>query len=348
MVSDETLELKTNPVVKEIWKLGKYIIGKFFENMSKNPKLPLELLLWTSSGDWKSIQEGDYANNFVKRSGVWNEELDDELRQLATEAEAFNTRNPETPQEMVEYIEEQFTDDSKSSAQIRRRCIKLGLLQKQTLQRSSAVVWTEHMTNSLTQIFREFFGKSDDIVGKIQDHDIDVSRNHIIKKLLDLGLILDRSEVAKSRKNRDTKRREEEGSGKPEQSVNRAFQYENIPIEDLENIFGRIRWNDHVESAIKWLREELEDEISDRQEAPESEWVERILVAQNENIAKYLDKTNFRAILRSAHFQYPNHEQVYWRVGKILTPFFRGPNFCTKFNPRNDFFKPRASYHVKA
>ena len=28
--------------------------------------------------------------------------------------------------------------------------------------------------------------------------------------------------------------------------------------------------------------------------------------------------------------------------------FSKGPNFCTKFDPLNDFFKRRASYHFKA
>ena len=27
--------------------------------------------------------------------------------------------------------------------------------------------------------------------------------------------------------------------------------------------------------------------------------------------------------------------------------FLTGPNFCTKFDPLNDFFKQRASYHFK-
>ena len=32
---------------------------------------------------------------------------------------------------------------------------------------------------------------------------------------------------------------------------------------------------------------------------------------------------------------------------KETTPFFRGQYFCTKFDPLNDFLKPRASYHFK-
>ena len=28
--------------------------------------------------------------------------------------------------------------------------------------------------------------------------------------------------------------------------------------------------------------------------------------------------------------------------------FYQGPNFCTKFDPLNDFFKRRTSYHFKA
>jgi len=35
-------------------------------------------------------------------------------------------------------------------------------------------------------------------------------------------------------------------------------------------------------------------------------------------------------------------------AGKVMTPFFGGSNFCTKFDALNDFFKPRPSNHFKA
>ena len=94
--------------------------------------------------------------SFFKKSAVWDEEKDDELRQLAEEGENFNNRNPETQQDIVEFIQEQFTDDTKTSAQIRRRCLKLGIIQKTNSYKSPAVVWTEEMVEKLKIVFTEF------------------------------------------------------------------------------------------------------------------------------------------------------------------------------------------------
>ena len=171
------------------------------------------------------------------------------------------------------------------------------------------------MTNSLSNIFKEF-GTESNIIEKIQDHGIEVSRRQIIKKLLELGLILDESEISNKRKSR----REtpvEEPENAPKKGLDRAFEYENIPIENIEDVLGRMKFNPNLEKTLKWLREEIEDEVNDRNEAPENEWVERVLITQDEIIQKHLNKTHFKSLLKSARFLYPNHEQLYWRIGTI-------------------------------
>ena len=74
--------VKSNPVIKELWTFGKYLLGQFFNMIAKNDKLPLETLFWTKLGDCESIQEGSYSNHSVKRSALWDEDNDDELRQV--------------------------------------------------------------------------------------------------------------------------------------------------------------------------------------------------------------------------------------------------------------------------
>ena len=58
-INQEKIELKTNPVYKEIWTLGKFILGKFFQCIQENDKLPVELLLWTTQRDWEPIMKGN-------------------------------------------------------------------------------------------------------------------------------------------------------------------------------------------------------------------------------------------------------------------------------------------------
>lgn len=61
------------------------------------------------------------------------------------------------------------------------------------------------MTNSLSNIVKEF-GPD---INKIQDHGIEVPRRQIIKKMLELGLILDESEILTKRATRKERPLEE-------------------------------------------------------------------------------------------------------------------------------------------
>ena len=144
--------VRSNPVIRELWQVGKFILGKFFETLKTNPKLPIEALFWTNLRDCESIQNGSYADRSYNKSALWTEDLDDELRQLATEAETFQERNPEDF-DLVDYVAEQFTDDSKTTTQIKRRLIKLGLLQKSNAKKSHSVAF-DSLVGLVTLFFR--------------------------------------------------------------------------------------------------------------------------------------------------------------------------------------------------
>ena len=97
--------------------------------------------------------------------------MDEELRRLAEENRLINeTLAPDDQEDLMKFIEQSFSDSSKSSKQLRLRCVKLGLIQNANKSgpRSSAVVWTEDMAESLTILWREF-SEAQDPVSKIQD-----------------------------------------------------------------------------------------------------------------------------------------------------------------------------------
>ena len=257
---------------------------------------------------------GDFGDHYVKRSGMWSEEMDEELRKLAEENRLINeTLPPDEQEDLMKYIEQSFSDSSKTSKQLRLRCVKLGLIQSANKAgpRSSAVFWTEDMADSLTILWREF-AEAQDPVSKIQDK-LDLTRSEIINKLLGLELIKDKSEVARKKSSRKAKESSEGDLNRS--SNNRALLYENIPQEDTEVILRRCRWNDKLENALKWLRSELQDEINDRQESAHEDWVERSLVPQDPAVAEYLERSHMKSLLKSGFFLWPDHEHMYWRIG---------------------------------
>ena len=93
-------------------------------------------------------------------------------------------------------------------------------------------------------------------------------------------------------------------------------------------------------NSIKWLCDEIELEVKDRNEEPENEWEDRSLVSSALEISKSIEKHDFSILLKSAGFRYPDHEHVYWRIGKNLSvnelEFFR---YC---------HEDRSVYHLQA
>ena len=126
--------VRSDPVVREIWRFGKFLLNEFFRISTKNEKLPLELLFWTTPSQCERVQEGSYEKvKAAAKSAQWTDEQEDELRQLTAEALRDLERAENVPNVtdfMVDYVADQFTDDSKTTAQIRRRMMKMGLVQK--------------------------------------------------------------------------------------------------------------------------------------------------------------------------------------------------------------------------
>ena len=58
-----------------------------------------------------------------------------------------------------------------------------------------------------------------------------------------------------------------------------------------------------------------------------SKSLKRSLVSSALEISKSIEKHDFSILLKSAGFRYPDHEHVYWRIGKNLSinelEFFR-------------------------
>lgn len=276
--------VKSNPVIHELWRFGKYLLGEFFKLAAKNHKLPLEVLFWTKGREVDRIQDNHYEREKLPaKSSVWTDEAEDELRQLVSEAQRdldAMENGPDIPitDWIVNYVAEQFTsDDTKTTDQLRRRMMKMGLIQKiQKRPKSSATI--------------------------------------------------ERREP-----------REVHRSPKRVGSVD----YEALPIQDINTILERLVFTPTMESTLRWLQAEMTDEIKDRTEEKEDDWIDRALVTSELKVSAKLENYDFRVLLKSAGFQYPNHEHVYWRIPTTLSvnelEYFN--SMLNDYEPRDDQMK---------
>ena len=134
-----------------------------------------------------------------------------------------------------------------------------------------------------------------------------------------MGLV---QKANKTKRPRQTPREVVEEEQEPQQQHRKrssSVDYDSLPIEDINAILERMTFTPNVESTLKWLQTEMAEEIKDRTEEPEDDWIDRALVTSELKVSAKLEHTDFRIMLKSAGFQYPNHEHVYWRIPVTLS-----------------------------
>jgi len=163
-----------------------------------------------------------------------------------------------------------FTDDSKTTNQIKRRLIKLGLLQKSNLKgRTPEAIWSESAEEKLENIFKNYFKKVKNIVATIQDKGVEYSRRAIIDKLIKLGLIQSADDVRMTKKKDLVPMTETEMEPDGNRKTGRKnVDYANVPVEDVADILARIKSTPTVRTTLQWMLEEVQDELKDRQDSP--------------------------------------------------------------------------------
>ena len=69
--------VKSNPVIHELWRFGKYLLGEFFKLAQTNQKLPIEVLFWIKGREVDRIQNNHYEKvKLPAKSSVWTDDAE--------------------------------------------------------------------------------------------------------------------------------------------------------------------------------------------------------------------------------------------------------------------------------
>ncbi|XP_071489964.1 protein timeless homolog [Diadema antillarum] len=189
---------------KEMAKFGQYVVGRFFKALPSNPKLVVELLFWKDASDIYQIQEGYGAVQPSKKSKgkEWTEEEQAELAGLFEQYRDVDTRDD--GKDVVDLIMDHIIDDSKTRRQIVSQLVKQELIDSaKDLKKEHPKklrFWREEHELELRTLFEQH-KDADDILGAILEHMQEKrSRNKVMQKILELGLVQDRKELYKKRR----------------------------------------------------------------------------------------------------------------------------------------------------
>lgn len=350
------------PQFKELEKFAIFILRKFTEVAMKNPKVFIELLFWTNAKDAADIEYGYdlYTDNRDKPGkGVWTEEQEEELRRLYME----NQTNPASEQDVIDWMLENLIDQTRTRRGVIKKLKELGLIFRAPTKRSLKERTRE-------KVPKEFSEEEDQLLRDLWEQHKEVpdpmgviiprmprkrQKRSYVDRLLELGVIRDKSECRKKRQKKSNAKSVGEGdksnsnSSESESSEetdtdddtpshrqpvkNKQVKKKTQPqsnnktrakrVELTADAIGRLMVqaveNDLTE-ALKWLAESLEEVALDQEAEgfdPNSE--DTPLVPISQESIEAMDNDLFIKVLSGVGLNPPFDEQEkYWRIPSSL------------------------------
>lgn len=152
---------------------------------------------------------------FINRAKqkAWSEEQEDELRRLFME----NQESPQTDQDVIDWIVDNLVEKSRSRRGVIKKLKELGLIFKAPTKRSNAAAANKNLfiqeeDERLRELYDEHRLEADCLAEIMHVFNKKRSKKAVIKRMIQLGLIAEESEILPVRKRRDNKSRESEGN----------------------------------------------------------------------------------------------------------------------------------------
>ncbi|XP_050343206.1 protein timeless homolog [Nymphalis io] len=345
---------KRSPQLKEMEKFAIFILRKFTEIASKNGKVFIELLFWKNSKESVEIEHGYdlYRDQRDKPGrGLWTEEQEEELRSLYME----NMARPENDQDVIDWILDNLIDQTRTRRSVIKKLKDLGLIFKAPTKKSNrerqekvSKEFNEEEDNLLAELWKQYKDSPDPMGLIIARMPRKRSKRSFVDRLLELGLVQDKSQCRKRRqrnaksagddgdKSNESSSESEHSSSDGDDNVRPQTAAVNVkhkkPLKkraENKKKSARVELSaseiaklliEAVDSglteALKWLAENLEEVALDQEAEgfdPTSEGTP--LVPISSESVEAMDNPLFMKVLKSVGIAPPSDEQeTYWRI----------------------------------
>ncbi|EDW83278.2 uncharacterized protein Dwil_GK22409 [Drosophila willistoni] len=330
---------------EELRRLAIYVVRKFVEVAPTNPKIYAELLFYKSIREANELETGYCDAYEAGTKGTWTEAQETELRFLFEE----NQRNPETDKDVIDWILDNLVDKTRTRRGVLKKLKDLGLQFKGPTKRSTKAtmagknLWQPEEDEELTSLYEQHRTQEDCLQRLIHEFEDRRTKQEIIKRMLQLHLIADKSEImpakgrgkAKSKKQKQQANNESEsdddnedmeepmfsnaGSRKPVKAKPKSRKVIRTPLDagTVRALIGQVD-EEKYQTAIEWLKECLDDVSEDTDEPAEDDDgvpLLPLLEAQKEA----MDDGNFQKVLVALGMQPPIvGMENYWRIPTYL------------------------------
>ncbi|XP_030370378.1 protein timeless homolog [Scaptodrosophila lebanonensis] len=282
---------------EELRRLGIYVVRKFVEVAPTNPKIYAELLFYKGIREANELETGYCDAYEAGTKGSWTEEQETELRFLFEE----NQRNPETDKDVIDWILDNLVDKTRTRRGVLKKLKEMGLLFKAPTKRSTKAAaggknqWQPEEDEELSGLYDQHRTEADCLERIVHQFGIRRSKQQIIKRMIQLHLIADKSEIMPPKRNKRQSKKQksqedDDGSDaefmeepvfgavrkptKPSKGPKKAKPRKIVrtPL-DIGTVRALISQVDaeHYQAALDWLQECLEEASEDCEEAAEED-----------------------------------------------------------------------------
>ncbi|XP_037891579.1 protein timeless homolog [Glossina fuscipes] len=324
---------------EELRRLGIYIVRKFVETAPANPKIYAELLFNKNIKEANELETG-YCDAYERGTkGSWTEEQEAELRFLFEE----NQRNPETDKDVIDWILDNLIDKTRTRRGILKKLKELGLMfkaptKKSTNMRTDKNLWGTEEDEQLRSLYDQYRVENDCLQKILDDFEGRRNKQQVIKRMLQLHLIADKSEImpekpkrAKSKKKQNSEIEDFDAEEELTEGISQngeVLQNRNrkpakprkhktvrapLDIGTVKSLLSQVD-QDTNQEALNWLRECLDDAAEDIEEPSEEDDGVPLLPLQ-EIQKQAMEDENFQKLLLAFGVQPPVlGMESYWRI----------------------------------
>ncbi|EDW97197.2 protein timeless homolog [Drosophila yakuba] len=340
-IFQQVLSVERDVHQEELRRLAIFVVRKFVEVAPTNPKIYAELLFYKGIREANELESGYCDAYEAGTKGAWSEEQESELRFLFEE----NQRNPETDKDVIDWILDNLVDKTRNRRTVLKKLKELGLLFKAPTKRSTKSaqsgknVWQPEEDDELRSLYDQHRIEPDCLERIVNEFGERRTKQQIIKRMLQIHLIADKSEILPAKKGRGKgkskkEQPEMEGEGdeydfaeepmfeeqgykkpkaKPKKAQKRHVVRTPLHVGTIKALIGQVD-SEKYQSAIEWLQECLQDASEDTEEATEDDdGVPLLPLMQDQKDA--MEDADFQKVLVSLGMQPPiSGMEAYWRI----------------------------------
>lgn len=249
-----------------------------------------------------------------------------------------NQESPQTDQDVIDWILENLIEKSRTRRAVIKKLKELGLIFKAPTKKSNAAAVNKHLfmheeDEKLRELYDEHRTEKDCLKRIMEVFNRKRSKKAVVKRMVQLGLIADESEILPPKRRRNP-REEHEGMDHERRSSDESSEESSDDDEDLQprqlvknfNLNKRavaklrLELEESMKEAIEWIKESLEEAAEDFEKVSDDPDDAIPIVAFSDSQREALENPQFRALMEALSFIAPNNQDSWWKIPANMMP----------------------------